>query len=103
MNTICTVFSVKSPICSKDTGEARCPQRFISEVKMESELWFFYHPFSPPSRAVQIFLIENGINFIPEEVNLFARENETEQYALINPSRTVPSIVLGDYSLHERL
>lgn len=51
---------------------------------------------SPNSRRVRIYLAEKGISmpFVP--VDLGAREQFSDAYAVINPRRVVPALVLDD-------
>jgi glutathione S-transferase len=51
---------------------------------------------SPNSRRVRIFLAEKGISMPIVPVDLAAREQFSDAYAVINPRRVVPALVLED-------
>lgn len=51
---------------------------------------------SPNSRRVRIFMAEKGISMPLVPVDLGAREQFSEAYAVINPRRVVPTLVLDD-------
>lgn len=65
-------------------------------------LQFYYHPGSPPSKAVWMLLEEMGIEYEPHVVNLLSGENKTEEYKKVNPLCQVPAIVDGNFKLWER-
>lgn len=51
---------------------------------------------SPNSRRVRIYLAERGICLAQVPVDLAAKEQFSSAFAVINPRRTVPALVLGD-------
>jgi len=51
---------------------------------------------SPNSRRVRIFLAEKGISMPIVPVDLGAKEQFSEAYAVINPRRVVPTLMLDD-------
>jgi glutathione S-transferase len=51
---------------------------------------------SPNSRRVRIFLAEKGISMPIVPVDLGAKEQFSDAYAVINPRRVVPTLVLDD-------
>jgi glutathione S-transferase len=51
---------------------------------------------SPNSRRVRIFLAEKGISMPIVPVDLAAKEQFSDAYAVINPRRVVPTLVLDD-------
>jgi glutathione S-transferase len=62
---------------------------------------FYYHPASTTSRAVLLFLDEQGIGFQPKVVDLFTGEHLSANYAEANPNRLVPMLEDGDFRLTE--
>lgn len=66
-----------------------------------SGLKLYYHPLSPPSRFVHILLKDGNIPFDVHVIDLFKGEQKGEEYAKINPNKTVPSLVDGDLVLWE--
>ena len=51
---------------------------------------------SPNSRRVRIYLAERGICVVQVPVDLSAKEQFSSAFAVINPRRVVPALVLGD-------
>jgi len=62
---------------------------------------FYYHPSSPPSRAVQIFLKLTHIEHTAHAVNLMGGEQKTAEFLAMNSVGQVPVIKDGDYVLAE--
>ena len=55
---------------------------------------------SPNSRRVRIYLAEKGICVALVPVDLGAKEQFSAAYATINPRVVVPTLVLGDGTVH---
>jgi glutathione S-transferase len=69
---------------------------------MAAGLRLLHHPTSQPCRAVHQLLLENGIPFEEQVVNLMDGENETPEFkARYNPTGQVPILVDGDFTLWE--
>lgn len=56
---------------------------------------------SQPSRAILWFCQENNIAFDFRTVDLSKGENRTEEFTRLNPNRSVPVLVDGDFVLYE--
>jgi glutathione S-transferase len=63
---------------------------------MEEEMKLYQSNASPNSRRVRIFLAEKGISIPVVPVDLGAKEQFSDAYAVINPRRVVPTLVLED-------
>ncbi|WP_292959496.1 glutathione S-transferase family protein [Novosphingobium sp. UBA1939] len=63
---------------------------------MNTNLKLYQSNGSPNSRRVRIFLAEKGITVTQVPVDLGAREQFSDTYAVINPRRVVPTLVLQD-------
>lgn len=53
-------------------------------------------PRAPNPRRVNIFLAEKGIELERESLSVIKREHKTEEFRAINPTRTLPVLVLDD-------
>ncbi|GAB4834398.1 hypothetical protein Ancab_032652 [Ancistrocladus abbreviatus] len=56
---------------------------------------------SEPSRSVILFCKLNGIDFEEVKIDLSKLENQSPEYAKINPMKQVPAITHGDFNLFE--
>jgi glutathione S-transferase len=61
----------------------------------------YMHPISTTSRAVMLFLEDNGIKVEQQVVDLFAGEHYKEPFVSINPSRLVPVLEDDGFRLTE--
>ena len=68
---------------------------------MSEALTIHGHPFSQPSRSVEVYATASGIPHEFHFVDLIKREHLTEEFKLINPNQSVPAITHGDYNLWE--
>lgn len=62
---------------------------------------FYYMPESPPCRTVEMVAEMAGVTLNKHYINLFTKENLSDEYAHLNPRRKVPFIVDGDVKLNE--
>jgi glutathione S-transferase len=53
-------------------------------------------PRAPNPRRVRIFLGEKGVSIPTRRIDLLSLQHKGEDYARINPTRTVPALVLDD-------
>ncbi len=51
---------------------------------------------APNPRRVRIFLAEKDIDMPFEQINIMEKEHKTEEFAALNPFRTVPVLVFDD-------
>ena len=69
---------------------------------MSSTVRYLHHPASQPCRAVQQFMLEVGIPFEEEIVDLMSGINETQEFKdEYNPTGQVPILVDGDFKVWE--
>jgi glutathione S-transferase len=69
---------------------------------MSSTVRFLHHPTSQPCRAVHQFMLENGIPFEEEVVNLMDGSNEQQSFKdKYNPTGQVPILCDGDFVVWE--
>lgn len=69
---------------------------------MASNLRYLHHPASQPCRAVQQFMLETGIAFDEEIVDIMAGINEQQDFKdQYNPTGQVPILVDGDVTVWE--
>ncbi|XP_029039563.1 glutathione S-transferase 1-1-like [Osmia bicornis bicornis] len=61
----------------------------------------YYAPMSSPCRAVLLTAEAIGFPLNLKKLNLFAGEHQTPEYEELNPQKTVPFILDGDYKLTE--
>lgn len=61
----------------------------------------YAHPISTTSRAVLLFVEENGLQVEHRNVDLFSGEHRSERFLSINPNGLVPALVDGDFRLTE--
>ncbi|XP_076241613.1 glutathione S-transferase 1-1-like [Calliopsis andreniformis] len=61
----------------------------------------YYMALSSPCRAVLLTAEAIGLPLNLKEVNLFAGEHLTPEYEELNPQKTIPLLVDGDYKLTE--
>ncbi|CAK9795854.1 Glutathione S-transferase 1-1 [Anthophora plagiata] len=61
----------------------------------------YYTPFSSPCRAVLLTAEAIGLSLNLKKINLFAGEHLKPEYEQLNPQRTVPFLLDGDYKLTE--
>ena len=64
-------------------------------------LKLYYFPFSNPSAKVKICLLEKGIEFTEQLVDLANKEHLSDWYAKINPDCAVPTLVHDDKIITE--
>ena len=67
----------------------------------ETPLVFFLHPSIPGCRAVWCFVLETGLKCTLQEVNVAKREQDTKEFAALNPSRHLPCMIHGEFVLSE--
>jgi glutathione S-transferase len=63
---------------------------------MSTDLKLYQSNASPNSRRVRIYLAERGICASTVPVDLGAKEQFSDAYAVINPRKVIPTLVLGD-------
>ena len=69
---------------------------------MTDTVRYLHHPTSQPCRAVQQFMLEVGIPFEEQLVNILEGENEREDFkARYNPTGQIPILVDGDFVVWE--
>ena len=69
---------------------------------MSSTVRYLHHPASQPCRAVQQFMLEVGIPFEEEIVDIMSGVNETQAFKdAYNPTGQVPILVDGDFIVWE--
>lgn len=61
----------------------------------------YYTPVSSPCRAVLLAAEAIGISLNLKEIDIFANEHLKPEYEQLNPQKTVPFLVDGDYKLTE--
>ncbi|XP_017480610.1 PREDICTED: glutathione S-transferase 4-like [Rhagoletis zephyria] len=61
----------------------------------------YYHPISPPSKAVLATAKYLNISINVKEVDLFGGETRTSEYLKLNPSHTVPTLVDNGFAMFE--
>jgi len=64
-------------------------------------LEFYYHPFSPPCRAVMLKAKAVGVELTLKKIDLLAGETRTPEFLAINPQHTLPTLVDGNIKLWE--
>jgi len=64
-------------------------------------LVLYYDPRSSNSLRVSLYLKEKGLPFETKEIDLFQKENKTEEFKKINPRQQVPVLIDGDIIIHE--
>nr|XP_039255791.1 glutathione S-transferase D4-like [Styela clava] len=62
---------------------------------------FYYHPNSPPSKAIWMILEHMGLDYEPHVVDLFTDEHKKPEYLKINPLAQVPAIVDDGFPMWE--
>ncbi|XP_046616187.1 uncharacterized protein LOC124303241 [Neodiprion virginianus] len=67
----------------------------------DMSLDLYYTPFSPPSRAVLLASEAIGISLNCINVDLFSGEQLKPEYEQLNPQKTVPLLIDGDFKLAE--
>ncbi|XP_014675500.1 PREDICTED: glutathione S-transferase 1, isoform C-like [Priapulus caudatus] len=65
------------------------------------KLKFYFCPASAPCRAVHMVAKAVGADFDIKNVDIMKGEHRTPEYAAINPMKTVPTMVDGDFILWE--
>merc|ERR1711981_402869 len=70
-------------------------------IQITMTLTLYYHPASPPSRAVLFVLECLGCEYEKKFLDLMAGEHKKPEYLAINPAGQVPCIVDGEYQLAE--
>jgi len=69
---------------------------------MSSKIRFLHHPTSQPCRAVNQLMLETGIPFDEEVINLMDGDNEKQGFKdKFNPTGQVPILVDGDFVVWE--
>ncbi len=63
---------------------------------VEFRMLLYDTPRAPNPKRVRMFLAEKGVPIPTREINLMALEHKSDDYALINPLRRVPALVLDD-------
>ena len=61
----------------------------------------YMHPVSTASRPVRLFITEKNIPVDEQVIDLMTGEHYKDEYAAINPSRMVPTLVDGDLRMTE--
>lgn len=61
----------------------------------------YHDPFSAPARAVRCFMLDEGLPFDEEIIELMSGDHLAEGYDEINPNRQVPVLVDGAFRLTE--
>jgi len=64
-------------------------------------LKLYYFPVSPYCRLVNFILADGNIPVEIININLFAAEQNSEEYVRVNPNKTVPALVEDDLILWE--
>lgn len=67
----------------------------------EGGIIFYFHPLSPPSRAVNMVARHLGVPLQPRMVDLMKGENKTEEYLRVNPGGQIPTIIDKGFILWE--
>ena len=71
---------------------------------MSTKLRYLHHPASQPCRSARQFMIENGIEFEDEVVDITTNINETQEFRdTYNPTGQVPILVDGDFTVWENV
>jgi len=65
------------------------------------EITFYNFPASFYAQKIKIYLLEKGVQFNEQTVNLAANENLEESFLRINPAGTVPVVKHGDHTVTE--
>ncbi|MBD2082139.1 glutathione S-transferase family protein [Leptolyngbya sp. FACHB-17] len=66
-------------------------------------LTFYYHPLSPIARRVWICLLEKGIEFEAQVVQLHLKEQFEAEFLALNPFHHVPVLLDGEVRLIESI
>jgi glutathione S-transferase len=61
----------------------------------------YYHPASTTCRGIMLFAQEEAIAVDWQMIDLFAGQNKTPEFALVNPNMAVPVLEDGDFLLTE--
>ncbi|KAK2588572.1 hypothetical protein KPH14_006346 [Odynerus spinipes] len=61
----------------------------------------YYMPFSAPCRAVMLTAEALGLSLNLKQIDLFAGEHLKPEYEQLNPQKSIPFLVDGDYKLSE--
>ncbi|XP_043289689.1 uncharacterized protein [Venturia canescens] len=72
---------------------------FLIYLTMSLDL--YYYPASPPCRAVMLTAEAIGLTLNYKSISVMAGENHTPEYEQLNPQKTIPFLVDGDYRLNE--
>jgi len=67
----------------------------IHKTPKLEQITLYFHPLSPPSRAVRSLLLLAKIEYNEKVIDILKSENKSEIYTKINPNQTVPSIKQG--------
>ena len=71
---------------------------------MSTKLRYLHHPASQPCRSARQFMVENGIEFEDEVVDITTNINETQEFRdTYNPTGQVPILVDGDFCVWENV
>ncbi|CAD8130459.1 unnamed protein product [Paramecium sonneborni] len=76
-------------------------QSILNKSPKLEQITLYFHPLSSPSRAVRSLLLLAKIEFNEKIIDILKSENKSDQYSLINPNQTVPSIKQGSFTLFE--
>lgn len=72
-----------------------------NSISAGMSLDLYYLPLSSPCRAVLLTAEALGLSLNLKKIDLFAGEHLTPEYEQLNPQRTIPFLVDGDYKLAE--
>lgn len=61
----------------------------------------YHDPFSAPARAVRCFMLDEGMTFDEQVIDLMSGDHFGEGYDAVNPNRQVPVLVDGEFHLTE--
>ena len=61
----------------------------------------YHDPFSAPARAVRCFMLDEGMTFEEQVIDLMSGDHFGEGYDAVNPNRQVPVLVDGEFHLTE--
>lgn len=62
----------------------------------------YYHPMSPPCRAVMLTARAMGVDLNLKKLDVLGGEHLKPEFVAINPQHTIPTLVDGNLRLWER-